>query len=118
MSRHHDMPVLVSRDVEIESVLYNLWRRARLHLALPIRFAIPVTGKMILIVEAESWIVVDGNRNDLPILAWVDFQDKGRDSLHTPVQCTLNYYHYLASRIRVLALQTLQEGLEKSLHLH
>lgn len=115
MSRHLDMPVLVSRDIEIGSRLYNLWIRARLHLPLPIRIPVQVTGKIALIIGSDSWVVVDENQHDLPILAWIDFQDKGRSSLHTPVRCTLNYYHYLASRVRATALNALDAGLEESL---
>jgi len=115
MSRIHDMPVYASRDDEVDAALYNLWRRARLHLQLPLRIELLPSKQMALIVEQDAWAVVDQNQYDLPMLAWVDFQDQDRSSLHTPVSCTLNYYHYMASRLRGKALQRLAEELENCL---
>ncbi|MDT8382866.1 MAG: hypothetical protein RRB22_00465 [Gammaproteobacteria bacterium] len=56
---------------------------------------IPLTGlrSLELILEREAWIVVDHDANDLPILAWTDFQSGHRSSLHQPVPCTLKTYH-------------------------
>ena len=116
MSRIHDMPVYASREDKVEASLYNLWRRARLHLPMPLRIELPSAKQMAIIVEQDHWVVVDQNQYDLPILAWVDFQDEGRSSLHTPVECTLNYYHYMASRIRLTALQELAKELENKLN--
>ena len=115
MSRIHDMPVYASRDDELDAALYNLWRRARLHLPMPQRIDLPPSRQMVLVVDRDHWEVVDQNQNDLPMLAWVDFQDAGRSSLHTPVPCTLNFYHYMASRLRGKALERLAEELEHRL---
>ncbi len=115
MSRIHEMPVYASRDDELDAALYNLWRRARLHAKLPLRVELSPSKQMVLIVDNDHWVVVDQNQYDLPMLAWVDFQDEGRSSLHTPVKCTLNFYHYMASRLRGAALQALQDELERRL---
>ncbi len=115
MTRIHDMPVFVSREDKIEASLYNLWRRARLHLALPLRIALPPSKQMVLIIEQDHWEVVDQNQYDLPMLAWLDFKDAGRSSLHTTVACRLNYYHYMASRLRAKALQILEQELNHQL---
>ena len=114
-TRIEDMPVFAARDHQIEAGLYNLWRRAKLHLNFPLRLEIPDFEYMVLIIEKDSWVVVDENKFDLPILAWVDFQDQGRDSLHTPVECTLNYYHYMASKLREPSLHFLAEALQQRL---
>ena len=115
-TRIHDMPVYASRTVEVEAPLYGLWRRARLHLPLPLRYDLPGMKQMTLIIEDDHWAVVDHNQYDLPILAWLDFQDSDRDSLHTPVTCTVNYYHFMANQLQEKVLQRMSDYLEDQLH--
>lgn len=113
MSRVADVPVFAQRDATVEAALYNLWRRARRHLKLPLRIDIPGPhNNAVLVLEEREWVCVDESNNDLPLLAWVDFQDRGRDALHLPVECSLNYYHYAASRLRKPALETMRVELE------
>lgn len=114
-TRIHDMPVYTARSDKIDASLYNLWRRARLHLAIPLRIELPQTKQIALILEEDSWVVVDQSQYDLPILAWVDFQDAGRSSLHTPVTCTMNYYHYMANHLREKALILIEDTLSARL---
>jgi len=115
VTRIHDMPVYETRSEEMDAALYNLWRRARLHLKLPLRIELPGLKQMVLIIEDDCWVVVDACQYDMPVLAWLDFQDEGRSSLHTPVTCTMNYYHYLASHLREKVLLQMNEILEARL---
>ncbi len=115
MSRIDDMPVYESREDKVEASLYNLWRRARAHKLLPARFNLFHSPQMVVLIESNSWVVVDQNQFDLPMLAWVDFQDKGRSSIHTPVACTLNFYHFMATSLRAKALKKIADGLEQML---
>jgi len=115
VTRIHDMPVYATRRDEIDATLYNLWRRARLHLHIPIRIELPELKQMSLILEEDSWVMVDSQQHDLPVLAWVDFQDKGRSSLHTPVNCTLNYYHFMANQLRNRVVELMTQRLEEYL---
>jgi len=115
VTRIHDMPVYATRTEQIDAPLYNLWRRARLHLVLPLRIEMPQLKQMALILEEDSWVLVDQDQYDLPVMAWLEFQDAGRSSLHTPVNCTLNYYHYLASRLRGKVLQLMVDALNERL---
>ncbi|HHJ16936.1 MAG TPA: hypothetical protein ENJ80_09590 [Gammaproteobacteria bacterium] len=114
-TRIHDMPVYAARTDEVDASLYNLWRRARLHLAMPLRIELPGMKQMVLIIEDDSWVVVDQYQYDLPVLAWVSFQDAGRTTLHTPVSCTMNYYHYMAGQLREKVLACMGEALEARL---
>ncbi len=111
-TRITDMPVMASRPAEIEASVYNLWRRSRMHFGPHTRLDIPDLPQMVLILDEDSWVVVNERQYDLPILAWVDFQDAHRDSLHKPIACTLNYYHYMASSIRAKVLDRMAEILE------
>jgi hypothetical protein len=112
-TRIHDMLVYAARTDQVEASLYNLWRRARLHLDMPLHIALPQLKQMALILEEDCWVVVDQNQYDLPVMAWVEFQDSGRSSLHTPVTCTINYYHYMASLLREKVLLLMREALEE-----
>jgi len=116
VSRVGEVPVYAQREDRLEAELYNLWRRARLHLPLPIRFDVPGHAGAEMIIEEHEWVCVNGLQNDLPILAWVEFEDEHRDALHLPVPCKLNYYHFAASRLRAAALEAARETLDELLH--
>ncbi len=105
MSRIHDMPALAQRPDRLEAEHYNLWRRARRHLGSPIRLPLEEMHGVELLLEDEAWVCVNTLQNDLPILAWTDFEDAGRLALHIPVRCRLNYYHFAASKYRARALE-------------
>jgi hypothetical protein len=115
VSRVSDVPVYVQREAELPASLYNLWRRARNHLMLPVRFPLDDHHGMVMIIEEHELVCVNETQNDLPYLAWLEFEDKGRDALHTPVRCKLNYYHYAASKFRAKSLDQMQRGLEQLL---
>ncbi|MFV2004578.1 MAG: hypothetical protein ACC650_05190 [Gammaproteobacteria bacterium] len=114
-TRIDSMLVYASRSCLLEAPLYNLWRRARLHLGSPLRLPLPGLKQMLLILEDENWVVVDEGQYDLPVLAWVDFQDSHRDNMYKPVPCTLNYYHYMASSLRGKVLVCMAETLQARL---
>jgi len=116
VSRIRDVPVYAQRDDEVSARLYNLWRRAKLHYPCPIRIALPGYPGMVMILEQREWICVNERQSDLPVLAWVAFEDQGRDALHEPVRCKLNYYHFAASKLRAPALDLMAEELENALH--
>ena len=111
MKRLEGVPVFAQRSDQVEARLYNLWRRARMHRAVPLRVPLPGLKEMLLIVEHDGWVVVDRNRFEVPVLAWVDFQERGRSELHAPVECSLNYYHFMASGLRSQVLEILEEAL-------
>jgi hypothetical protein len=115
VSRVSDVPVFAQRDNELPATLYNLWRRARGRLTLPLRFPLDDHPGMVMVIEEHELVCVNESQNDLPYLAWVEFEDKGRDALHTPVKCKLNFYHYAASKFRAKALEQMERGLEQLL---
>lgn len=115
MSRVGDMPIFAQRDGEVSAKLYNLWRRAKLHFDLPLRIELEDYYGFIIILEEHEWVVADEKENDLPILAWVEFEDQGRNALHVPVKCKLNFYHFAASRIRAHSLELMETALDKKL---
>jgi hypothetical protein len=115
MSRIDDLPVYEQRDDTVDAKLYNLWRRARLHFTMPMRMEFDDMPGVAMILNRDKWVCVNVWQNDLPLLAWVGFQDQGREALHTPVACKLNYYHYAASKYRARVLQLMESELTNRL---
>lgn len=109
------MPVYAQRQDVVTAKLYNLWRRAKLHFPCPIRLPLADFPGMVMILEEREWVCANERQNDLPVLAWVEFEDKGRDALHKPVSCKLNYYHFAASKMRARTLELMEEMLERYL---
>lgn len=103
-ARLADMPVMASRDDQIEAPLFNLWRRARARFDAPIRLDDLGLKQMAMILTDDYWVCVDVVNHDCPVLAWVDIRGEGRDNLHMPIPCTLNYYHFAASALRAKVL--------------
>lgn len=114
-TRLADMPMLAQRDDQIDAEVYNVWRRARNRWGSPFRVEGLGLKQMEMILTDDYWVCVDAIRYDLPILAWVDIQDKNRDSLHMPIPCKLNYYHFAASAVRPRVMEHLKEALEAML---
>jgi hypothetical protein len=115
MSRLADMPVYAQRPDAIDAAHYNLWRRARSRFGTPLRLVLPGLKGMALILDDHAWACVDASQNDLPVLAWVELEDAGRDAIHTPVPCQLNYYHFAASALRARVLDLMARELEARL---
>lgn len=110
MSRFGEVPAYAQRTEQVAAPLYNLWRRARMNLGLPLRFDLPDDPGVSMILEEGHWVCVNRLQQDLPILAWHDFQQR-RAALHEPVACILDYYHFAASRYRQPALDAMEKVL-------
>jgi len=115
MSRVDDMPVYQRQDCEVSPVHYNLWRRAKSHLTFPLRFQLSGLRGLVMILDKHEWLCADERLNDLPVICWSEFDDQGRDTLHTPVKCKLSYYHFAASKICDQVLKLMQQELEERL---
>ena len=116
MSRVEGMPIYEQQKTEVAAKIYNLWRRAKLHKKCPIRFSLEGYRGLVMILDVDEWLCADERLNDLPVICWHEFADQGRDALHLPVKCTLNYYHFAASKIRAKTLELMAEELEQMLH--
>jgi len=111
MSRVEDMPIYKHQQVEVSAQLYNLWHRAKLHINLPIRFSLKDYRGLVMILDKKEWLCADETQYDLPVIAWLEFCDKGRDNIHLPIKCSLNYYHYAADKIRSHVLELIEAEL-------
>lgn len=114
-ARLAEMPHIARRNDFLEADVFNLWRRARKRLGSPIRLTGLGLKQIEIILTDRYWVCVDAVQYDCPILAWVGLDENNRDSLHKPIPCTLNYYHFGASAVRLRVLLKVREILEQSL---
>lgn len=112
-SRLNELPTLKSRPTTVTAERYNRVRLALRRLKNPIRIELPKLRTLDFILEDEIWAIVDRDLNDIPVVAWTDFEH--RTTLHKPVHCRLRYYHAHADIIMEKAQQQLAEILDERL---
>ncbi len=106
-----DIPVYTSSQTTVSAEHFNLVQIALKRLGSPIRLELPKLRTLDFLLDEETWIIVDRSLNDIPVIAWLDFETKDR-GLHEPLPCTLNLYHAHANIIqpRVIEAMTLLLG--------
>ena len=107
-SRLSDVPPLGTRETEIDAVHFNHVQVALKRLGGEIRLSIPKLKHLDLILQKDSWIIVDRVLNDIPVVAWTDFKTQHRSSLHEPIPCTLRTYHAAAGMVRSRTLEAME----------
>jgi len=113
-TRHNDILILDRRPGNIEAHYFNQAQTALKRIGQQIRFKIPELNHLDLIVQEDAWIVVDRVLDDVPVVAWTDFQTEGRDSLHEPINCEVRLYHFAARMILKTTLDAMEEILGQS----
>lgn len=91
--RLDEIPVYEHRQGSVSAEHFNIVTIALKRLERPIRLELPKLRTLDLLLDDDAWIVVDRNLNDVPVMAWLDFDTRHRAGLHAPVSCTLNFYH-------------------------
>lgn len=91
--RLDEVPVYEYRDGKLPAHYYNDVQIALKRLGEDIRFAIPRLKHLDLILQPDAWIIVDRVLNDIPVVAWTDFNIVQRNSLHEPISCQIRLYH-------------------------
>ncbi len=103
--RHNEVPIYATRDSRVEADQYNHVASA-LHQHKELRLPLPGLRNLALILQRDAWVVVDASLEDLPVLAWCDFQHV-RSQLHQPVPCRLRYYHAHAGMLLKRVLEAM-----------
>ena len=115
-SRIDHIPVYESRQVSIRSQDYNLVKIALKRINNPLRFEIPKLRTLDFILEDDLWVIVDRSLNDIPVIAWNDFNDHARTNLHEDIGCLKRIYHTHAHIIHDKAIEALQLVLGEKLN--
>lgn len=90
--RLENVPDLEHCVTSVAAKRFNLARVALRRLANPLQIKLSRLRGLELMLADAAWIVIDWALNDLPVLAWLDFDVRTR-GLHEPVPCVLNLYH-------------------------
>ena len=106
MWRLREMPRYSTEESSVEARHYNQIRLALQRLPGPIRLKLTGLPHIDMVIDNDSWVCVDTSLNDLPVVAWTDFNTKTRQGLHQPIQCKLHYFHYKAGLLAIKALNT------------
>jgi hypothetical protein len=113
LSRLNDIPILRTFPGTVAPDRYNRVRLALVRLQNPLRIELPGLRSLDMILENEVWAIVDRDLNDIPVIAWTEFER--RSALHQPIHCTLRFYHAHGDIILDMALQKLDEILSARL---
>jgi len=104
-SRLDGVPALARRRDQVPASCYNLWRRARKRLPLPLRLPLPGLHGMTLELERAAWICLERRAAEVPVIAWTAFDEAARTGIHEPVPCEVLYFHFAASKLRARVLE-------------
>lgn len=115
-SKLEGIPRYSSGHTSIPAALYNEIRLSLIRLGESIRFALPGLRHLEIILDKETWIVVDSSLNDIPVIAWLDFETEHRAALHEPVNCKLYTYHAHTDVIMDAVMRELHKELDRRLH--
>ncbi len=114
-TRHNEVPQLHQRQGKVDAHYYNHVQTALKRINAEIRLTIPKLKHLDLILQKDAWIVVDKVLNDVPIVAWTNFQADHRENLHEPVPCEIRFFHYAASMIMRRTLEAMDMMLGEEL---
>ncbi len=114
-TRIENVPKLRTVPASINADLYNRALLATLRLEAPLRIRLPGLRTIDVVINRDTWICLDRTMYDLPALAWTHINQKGRNALHTPIDCELHYYHIHANISAPKVLTSLYGALEEVL---
>lgn len=98
-SRLDNIPTFSVRKSQLRAPDFNLVRIALKRLGKPIRLELPGLRTLDLILEKDLWVIVDRSLNDIPVVAWLNFDEAKRSTLHEPIPCQRRTYHTHATII-------------------
>jgi hypothetical protein len=78
---------------------FNTVQLALKRLSKTIRIELPKLRTLDLLLDKDAWIVVDHSLNDIPVIAWTDFDAKDRANLNQAIPCQILIYHQHATLI-------------------
>lgn len=105
--RLRDLPIYERSTGTVTAANFNRVRLALLRVDSVLRCPLARLRGLDMVLTTDFWVCVDRTLNDVPVIAWLDFQVHGRDSLVSAVPCEVRCYHAHANRL----LPTLWEDL-------
>lgn len=115
-SRLDDVPVLKSKSSTVDAAHFNTIRLGLLRLGAPLRYQIPELRGLDILMDDQLWLCVDRTLDDLPVIAWKDFDVAGRAGLDQPIPCTMLYFHAHGDVIVDKVLDFIASKLDRLIH--
>ncbi|MGE0081651.1 MAG: hypothetical protein AB7U81_10175 [Thiohalomonadaceae bacterium] len=105
------LPVLKVIAATVEASHYNHVRLVLRRMGTPQELVLGSRGLSITL-DRHAWVLVDRHLEDLPLMAWTDFDTQRRSGLHSPIQCRILLYHEYAQAVRHNVLGELDRRLQ------
>lgn len=109
------MPRFETRAGQVKALHYNHVQTGLHRLHVKLRYRIPKLKHLDLILQKDAWIVVDHVLNDMPIIAWTNFETEHRKTLHQDINCEIRLFHYAAEKILERTLDAMELLLSEEL---
>jgi hypothetical protein len=113
--RLEEVPVYALRQGKVNATHYNHVQLALKRLGSEIRLQLPRLKHLDLILQHDAWIIVDRVLNDVPVVAWTDFETTSRNNLHEDIACQVKHYHANAVMIMNRSLDAMEMLLSEEL---
>ncbi len=114
-SRIENLPAYEIRKSSVSARYFNRVRIALSRLGGPLRLPLTNLRDLGMFLDEDLWVCFDGSLNDIPVIAWTEFDTAGRSGVHNEVSCTLRLYHNHAEVIIDKVLATVYDLLDKKL---
>ena len=102
------MPRFQTRIGQVKALHYNHVQTGLSRLHVKLRYRLPKLRQLDLILQKDAWIVVDESLNDMPVIAWTNFETDHRVNLHENINCEICLFHYAAEMILDRTLEAME----------
>lgn len=106
------MPYQVS-PANLSANEFNAIRLGIIRLGSPLTFNLDGIKGLRCVLDDHAWIFMDRFVNDMPLLAWMNFES--RNTLNETIPCELRLYHFKAELLVDRALDALQDAIDDEL---
>lgn len=108
-SKLENLPCYSRYHSKMEASIFNPIRLAQIRKGAGDQHALRIQIKQLrhldLLVDDETWICVDRDQNDIPIIAWLNFKVHDRQDLFNAIDCDVYSYHAHADKIEQRVLE-------------
>lgn len=112
-SRIEHLPVYEVRNAAVSARYFNRVLVALKRLGEPLYLPLPDLRDLGIYLDHELWVCYDRSLNDIPVIAWTEFDTAHRSGLHDHATCILRLYHNHAERIIDKVLMTVYDVLDQ-----
>ena len=112
-SRIENLPAYEIRKASVSARHFNRVRVALTRLGGPLCLPLKNLRDLGVYLDEELWVCYDHSLNDIPVIAWTDFDTAHRAGLHDKVSCTLRLYHSHADVVIDKVLATVYDLLDR-----